>query len=103
MQQPGGRVGRRTAVHVAAHLEALDKPSIRETVSIEDISTHGARVLTSRHWRPRERVIVSDLFSSFRAIAEVVYCRSADKGLCVIGVKFDEPMNALPSIDSSSP
>jgi PilZ domain-containing protein len=96
-----GRVDRRMATQVAANLETLDEPSIRETVSIEDISAHGARVLTGRRWQPHERVIVSRVFDGFRTMAEVIYCRSVDEKSCVIGLKFSEPMDQL-SIEKSS-
>ncbi len=89
--QPSGRAAQRTAMHSAGRLEPIEDPSLLETIAIENISTYGARVLTSRQWSPHVRVIVSDLNGSFRASAEVVYCESAYDGLCAVGLKFDQP------------
>ncbi len=87
-----GRIDRRMATSIAARLETIDRPLIREMVSIENISTRGARILSGRHWNAHDRVTMSGCCGGFRASAEIVYCHSLDDGRCAIGLKFNEPL-----------
>lgn len=84
-----GRIERRMPVNIIACLAGLDT-AIPETVTTENISEHGARVISTRQWAAKERVIVSDLFGDFRVTAEVVYCEPRGSGEFAMGLKFDE-------------
>jgi hypothetical protein len=84
-----GRTERRMATNTKANLEAANEPSINETVVFANISEHGARLITGRHWSQGEQVIVSDSLVSFRTKAEVVYCAPYSARRFAIGLKFN--------------
>ncbi|MGH8264022.1 MAG: PilZ domain-containing protein [Steroidobacterales bacterium] len=79
---------------VSARLEIPGEHKIVEPVIIENISQHGARVVTGRACDVNVRVIVSDLIGSIRVEARVVYCQSLHDGRCAIGLHFNESAGA---------
>lgn len=86
-----GRVDRRIMMSAAARLETPDESVAAEVGWTEDLSVHGARIITKRHWSAHDRVIVTILTGCFRpAPAEVVYCQPLADARCAIGVKFDK-------------
>jgi hypothetical protein len=88
MERAIGRVEPRMATNTVANIEHAEEPSINETVVFENISEHGARLITGRRWPPGQRVIVSDSLVNFRAKAEVVYCTPHSTLRFAVGVKF---------------
>jgi hypothetical protein len=83
-----GRVEPRMATNTLANLQAVEEPLLRETVIFENISEHGARLITRRLWPPGKRVIISDALVNFRTTAEVVYCARHSSRRFAVGVKF---------------
>jgi hypothetical protein len=92
------RAERRMATNVKATLAAADEPSISDTVVLANISEHGARLITDRHWSAGRQVIVSDSLLNFKSEAEVVYCAPHVSRRFAIGLKF-----AAPYTDSRRP
>jgi hypothetical protein len=90
MQQVG-RAEPRMATNTIANLEAAEEPLISETVVFENISEHGARLITRRSWPAGKRVIISDALVNFRARAEVVYCARQSSRRFAVGLKFNDP------------
>jgi hypothetical protein len=84
-----GRTEPRMATNAVANLEAADEPSINETAVFANISEHGARLITGRHWSRGEQVIVSDSLVNFRTKAEVVYCAPCSPRRFAIGLRFN--------------
>jgi hypothetical protein len=84
-----GRAEPRMATNTVANLEAAEEPSINETAVFENISEHGARLITSRRWVAGQRVIVSDSLVNSRIKAEVVYCTPHSLRRFVVGLKFN--------------
>jgi hypothetical protein len=84
-----GRTEPRMATNTVANLEAADEPTINETVVFANISEHGARLITGRHWSQGEQVIVSDSLVNFRTRAEVVYCAPYSARRFAIGLRFN--------------
>jgi hypothetical protein len=83
-----GRIEHRMAASLAGHLESADVPLSSEHVMITNISNNGARVITHRHWRPRDRAVLTESTGDFRLDAEVIYCRRLRDDAYVIGLKF---------------
>jgi len=83
-----GRTEPRMATNAVANVEAVDEPSIKETAVFANISEHGARLITGRHWSEGSQVIVSDSLVNFRTRAEVVYCVPYSRRFAV-GLKFN--------------
>ena len=86
-----GRAERRMATNTVANLEAAEEPMISETVVFENISEHGARLITRRRWPAGKRVIISDALVNFRTGALVVYCARQSPRRFAVGLKFNEP------------
>jgi hypothetical protein len=76
------------ATNTVANLEHAEEPSINETVIFENISEHGARLITGRRWTAGQRVIVSDSLVNFRTTAQVVYCAPYSERRFAVGVRF---------------
>lgn len=77
------------ATNTVANLQAAEEPLISETVIFENISEHGARIITRRRWPAGQRVIVSDALVNFRTTAEVVYCARHSARRFAVGLKFN--------------
>jgi hypothetical protein len=84
-----GRIEPRTATNVVAYLESADEPFINETAVFANISEHGARLITGRHWSEGKAVIVSDSLVNVRARGHVVYCAPYGARRFAVGVKFN--------------
>jgi len=62
-----------------------------EATFTENVSSRGARVLTSRRWKINDRIVVETLAGSFRAVARVAYCHTTPHAGYAVGVEFVEP------------
>lgn len=58
-------------------------------VIVENISSHGARLRTSRPWPLREVLDLDDAAVGLNVRAEVVYCLPVSDTMYAIGVKFE--------------
>ena len=85
------RIERREPVPVQIYLANLDEPRIRERTVTEDVSPHGARVLTKRYWQPGEAPLLTPLIGEFPKHARVVYCHPQPNGSYCVGIAFEGP------------
>jgi hypothetical protein len=80
------RMEDRTQVGGLGQLELLGKPRDSECAWIENVSDHGARVISRRRWRAGERLLITSRFPPFHSTAaSVVYCQTLLEGLYAIG------------------
>jgi hypothetical protein len=85
-----GRIEKRIPMTVQVYLVSLKEPRTAERVLTENVSPHGARVVTKRLWQPGEQQWISPLSGQFEFAAQVVYCQPIpDQGFC-IGLDFRE-------------
>jgi hypothetical protein len=77
------------AAKIAARLHRCHDRTSSDLVSIEDISSHGARVICHRSWQPHEHVTLAELIGDFSTDAEVVYCQRLGDDRCAVGLKFE--------------
>src|SRR2546430_1894534 len=85
------RMERRDPLPVQVYLASLEEPRARERTVTEDVSPHGARVLTQRCWNPGEVPLLTPLIGEYPKHARVVYCtRQSNGGYCV-GIEFEGP------------
>jgi hypothetical protein len=82
------RLEKRISANEPVQLSSVDQPSVTESTRTQDISPHGARVITQRIWRPGSCLLISSLRSDFRAQARVVYSRSFASSTFAIGLEF---------------
>jgi len=88
------RVERRVPMEVGVRISGhVDLPGI-ETTFTDNVSARGARIITSRRWRPDDRLIVATMTGSFHSVARVAYCESIASAGYAVGVEFLEPDGA---------
>jgi hypothetical protein len=87
----------RTSVMEAVQLSGLDHPFITEPTNTQDISSHGARVMTQRIWQPGSRLLIKSLRGDFWARARVVYWKSFSSSRFAIGLEFVTQAGAWPT------
>jgi hypothetical protein len=80
------RMEDRTQVGGLGQLELLGNPRDSECAWIENVSDHGARVISRRRWRSGEHLLITSRFPPFHSTAaRVVYCQTLLDGLYAIG------------------
>lgn len=88
-----GRMERRTAIGVAARLASAVEPSAGGAAFIENISSHGARVINDRSWQAHDRLLLWSADIGFRrTTGRVVYCQALPDGRFAVGLHFDNPI-----------
>ena len=91
LKSSDARIEKREPLPVQLYLASLDDPRTRERTVTEDVSPHGARVLTQRCWNPGEVPLLTPLIGEYPKHARVVYCtRQSNGGYCV-GIEFEGP------------
>src|SRR5260370_7072186 len=69
------RPERRIARAVAVQLSTIEGSPSAEKSFTENVSSHGARVVTKQRWKAEERVLLKSLESDFQSQARVGYCQ----------------------------
>jgi hypothetical protein len=80
------RVPMEVGVHISGH-QALPGT---ETTFTENVSSRGARVLSSRRWKINDQMVVMTLAGSFRSVARVAYCQHTADSEYAVGLEFVE-------------
>jgi hypothetical protein len=78
----------RTPMKVTVDLSSLDVRTPAQEGVTENVSPRGARVLTSKPWKPNERLNLRSLLGNFRSRARVVYCVPVDDAKFAIGLQL---------------
>jgi hypothetical protein len=78
----------RVATSEGVMLSSLERSSIAESTRTQNVSSHGARVITQRIWSLGSVIAIRSLASGLRAEARVVYCRSFSDRRFAIGLKL---------------
>jgi len=85
------RMERRDPLPVPVYLASLEEPRTREQTVTEDVSPHGARVLTRRYWNRDEVPLLTPLIGEYPKHARVVYCTPQPNGGYCLGIEFEGP------------
>jgi hypothetical protein len=88
MEALAKRLEDRIPLTVRVDLCSLDVRQRTQEGLTENVSTHGARVLSSRPWKPDERLNVHSLPGDFRARARVIYCVPLGTDSFAIGLQL---------------
>ena len=88
-QNPAAKRGEdRTPMEVIVDLASVDlRMPAQEGVTV-NVSPKGARVLTTKPWKPNDRLNVRSLLGSFRSRARVVYCVPTSNNQFAVGLQF---------------
>jgi len=82
------RMETRTPARVGLELSGPDEPLIYEITFTENVSPHGARVVTKRHWSPNDSVLVKLPQEGSPSRARITYCQSLGADEFATGLQF---------------
>ncbi|HLQ13408.1 MAG TPA: PilZ domain-containing protein [Steroidobacteraceae bacterium] len=83
-----GRTEHRGGSNISATVSQPDKPEARDLVVIENISSHGARILCHRPLRVHDHLALAAALGDIRVSSEVVYCQELGERQYAVGLKF---------------
>jgi hypothetical protein len=83
-----GRLEKRLPASIPIYLVSLQGPRESERTSTENVSYHGARVISKWSWWPGEEAIITPLTGELPIVGRAIYClrRSGDR--FSVGVEF---------------
>jgi hypothetical protein len=88
MQVVARRLEERVPLTVRVDLCSLDVRHRTQEGLTENISAHGARVVSPTPWRLNERLNLWSLPGDFRARARVVYCEPLGRSSFAVGLQL---------------
>jgi hypothetical protein len=89
-------------VSLAGRLERAGAHTAGERIMIRNLSSHGARVISSRSWHERDHVNLSEAIGDYHLDAEVVYCEHLSDNRYAVGLKFESATAAHTGATSHS-
>jgi len=84
------RIEKRLPTLVAVYLAALEQPRARERTITENVSPHGARVISKRSWRPGEESLITPITGEISHVGRVIYCLPETTDRFCVGVEFPD-------------
>src|SRR5205809_3033268 len=85
-----GRIEKRLPTLVPVYLASLGEPRSRERTLTENVSPHGARVISQRFWQSGEESLITPLTGEFRQVGRVIYCLAKGEDRFCVGVGFPD-------------
>ena len=89
----GGRMEKRLPIAIVVRLSRMHHlpATEEETTYTDNVSPHGARVISKRSWRSGEEALIAPLTGEFPQVGTVVYSRRKNGGgrFC-LGVEFPD-------------
>jgi hypothetical protein len=83
-----GRTEKRIAKTVIVEVYLPDNPTLKERAPTENVSAHGARVLTERKVEPGQFVLVNSPKEGVHSQAQIVYCRPVSTNRFAVGLEL---------------
>ena len=90
---PSRRSERRIPQILAAEISNSEESVPKETTITENVSLHGARVITVWPWQKGTRLLVTFLWDGVRSEGRVTYCQRKGSGFA-IGVELSGQLQA---------
>jgi PilZ domain len=84
----GKRAEERTYCKVGVDLSSVDLRTPAQFGVTDNVSAHGARVLTGKALRSNQRLNIRSMLGSYRSRARVVYCVPVAGGMYAIGLQL---------------
>jgi PilZ domain len=88
MTQESSRIESRIPIRVTVDLASLELRTPAQQGTTENVSAHGARILTRKPWQTNARLNLRSLLGSLRSRARVVYCEPTNSGEYAVGVEL---------------
>ena len=83
-----GRIERRLPASVPVYLGSLEDPRTPERTLTENVSPHGACVLSKRSWQPGEESLITPLNGECPQLGRVIYCLPKERDRFYLGIEF---------------
>jgi len=96
----GGRKEKRLPIAIVVRLSRMHNlPANEEEGTYTDnVSPHGARLLSISSWQPGEQAQVTTVKEGSSILGEVIYCQRLDNDRFCIGLKFQERLDTWPTL-----
>jgi hypothetical protein len=88
MKSLSGRLEDRSPLTIRVDLCSLDVRRPVQEALTENVSSHGARVVATKPWKPNDRLDLRSLLGEFRARARVVYCEPLAGDSFAVGLQL---------------
>ncbi len=88
------RIESRTWAEFDVELYGLDEAHVHETARTENVSRHGARVVTKTPWHPNDRVVVTSPRADERSRAKIAYCTALPGDVFAIGLQLSSAFDS---------
>jgi len=85
------RAEKRVPMEIPVLIDGHRQAPGSESTFTENVSVHGARVVTVRRWQQGEKLTFASRTGEFRSSARVAYCQPLQGDGFAIGVEFLEP------------
>jgi hypothetical protein len=95
------RMEARIPTRVGLELSGPDEPLIYEITFTENVSRHGARVVTKRRWSPNDSVLVKLSLECLSSRARITYCQPLKGDEFAMGLQFSFVVYDPPSFFTS--
>jgi hypothetical protein len=90
-QRPfGGRIEKRFITSLPVYLASTEEPRAREQTLAENVSPHGARLISKRSWQPGEESLITPLTGESPKVGRVIYCVPKPGDRFYVGVEFPD-------------
>ena len=83
-----GRIEKRLPVSIPVYLTSLREPRSCEQTTTENVSPHGARMISKRSWRSGEQALIGPLTGEVPQVGSVVYCEQKSEARFYLGLEF---------------
>ena len=95
-----GRMEKRLPIAIVVRLSRMHQlpANEEETTYTDNVSPHGARLLSINRWQPGEQAQVTTVKEGSSILGEVIYCQRLDSGRFCIGMKFQERPVTWPTL-----
>jgi len=84
-----GRIEKRLPTSVPVYLASLDEPRSRERTLTENVSPHGARVISQRYWQSGEESLIAPLKGGTAVGRQIYSFLKGGERFC-LGVEFQD-------------
>jgi hypothetical protein len=84
------RIEKRLPILIPVYLGSLEDPRAAERTLTENVSPHGARVISKRSWQPGEEPLVTPATGEFSHIGRVIYCLPSAGQRFYLGIEFPD-------------
>jgi hypothetical protein len=84
------RIEKRLPTLIPVYLASLEDRHTRERTLTENVSPHGARVISKRSWRRGEETLITPSTGEFQRVGRVIYCLPTVEDRFCLGIEFPD-------------